>query len=64
MFSDGDLVTYKHRENDDDPPRGRLIRRLRKQGGERIWLVDWETPDGRVQRLKTPEMGLRLLRPK
>jgi hypothetical protein len=63
MLSAGDLVTYSHRADDANPPRGRLIQQLREQGGERIWLVAWETPDGREQRLKNPERSLVRLAP-
>jgi hypothetical protein len=61
MFSVGDLVTYKDRE-DEDPSRGRLLQRLREQGGEPVWPVAWEKPNGQEQRLKTPERSLRPLR--
>lgn len=62
VFSVGDTVTYKDHE-DDDPPRGRLVQRDRQHGGERVWLVAWEKPDGHEQRLKVPERSLRPLRP-
>jgi hypothetical protein len=58
VFSAGDIVTYKQRE-DADAPRGRVLQRLRDAGGERMWLVAWERPERGLQRLSEPERGLR-----
>jgi hypothetical protein len=63
VLSVGDIVTYADRENDENPPRGRLVLREPDQLGERVWVVEWEQPDGRKQRLKTPERSLRPLHP-
>lgn len=57
MFEKGDWVTYKDAEG-DDPPRGRLILFEGVKGGEPVWLVGWERPNGE-QRLKVPERSLR-----
>jgi hypothetical protein len=59
-ISVGDLVTYKDTEK-DPPPVGRVVLRERDAMGERMWLVAWEQPDGREQRLKMPERSLRRL---
>jgi hypothetical protein len=60
VFHVGDIVTYKDATG-ADPSRGRLLQDLGDRGGVRVWLVVWQTSDGREQRLKTPEPSLRRL---
>jgi hypothetical protein len=61
MFVVGDAVTNKDADQ-IDPPRGRLVEDCGEHGGVRVWLVAWQTDDGREYRLRTPEPSLRRFR--